>query len=154
MDVEALAAAIQNSAFAALVRNSTFIYPIANIVHVVGLVGFFGLVATMDLRLLRVFKGMPAAELIAKLRPYTFALLLLVIVAGIILYVADAIAISQNPAFRLKLLAIILAFINIGVNAWSLRTHGEASWLVALTAGFSLFVWLLVATLGRSIAYV
>ncbi len=152
--MDALLAAIQNSAFAATVRDSTFIYPVANVTHVVAVVAFFGLVATMDLRLLGAFGGMPANTLISRLRPAALLAFLVIVGAGMILFSAEAVALARNTAFQLKMAAIALALLNIGLNEWSLRRDEESATLVRATAGVSLFVWLFVAAMGRTIAYI
>ena len=152
--MEAIWAALQDSSFAAFVRNSTFVYPIANIIHVVAVVAFFGVAATMDLRLLRVFEGAPAGVVIARLRPVALIILLVIAAAGFILFSAEAVALSRNPAFRIKLVAIGLALLNIGINEWNLRIYGADNSLVRMTAGISLLIWLFIAAMGRSIAYI
>ena len=152
--MDSLWAVLQDSAFAAFVRNSTFLYPIANITHVVAVISFFGLVATMDLRLLRVLAGTPARVVIERLRPMALIVLLIVAAAGFVLFSAEAVALARNTAFRIKLAAIGLGLVNIGINDWNLRIHGADSLLVRITAGFSLFVWLFIAAMGRTIAYV
>lgn len=152
--MDAVWLALQESSFAATVRNSTFIYPIANVTHVVAVIAFFGLVAAMDLRLLRVFEGTPAKTVIARLRLLALIVLIVIAVAGFILFSAEAVALARNPAFQIKVAAIVLALINIGLNDWSLKTQGESAALARLTAGVSLFAWLFVATMGRTIAYV
>ncbi len=146
--------ALQDSSFAAFVRNSTFIYPIANVTHIVAVIAFFGVVATMDLRLHRVYEGASARLIIARLRPVALIILLIIAAAGFILFSAEAAALARNTAFRVKLIAIGLALLNIGLNEWILRSKGEFHPLVRFTAAFSLFVWLFIAALGRTIAYV
>lgn len=146
--------ALQDSSFAACVRNSTFIYPIANIAHVVAVIAFFGLVATMDLRLLQITSGEPARAVVKRLRPAALIVLAIIATAGFTLFSAEAVALAGNTAFRIKIAAIGLALLNIGINEWNLRNHGELNPLVRFTAGFSLFIWLFVAAMGRTIAYV
>ena len=152
--MEAILTAIQESAFAAQVRDSTFIYPVANVTHVVTVIAFFGLVATMDLRLLRVFSGVPADRLVAFLRPLAMALFLIIVAAGFILFSAEAVPLARNAAFRMKAAAIALALVNVLLNDWSLRRFGEMSFVVRATAAISLLAWLFVAAMGRMIAYV
>jgi len=152
--MDAVWAALQESSFAAFVRNSTFVYPIANITHVVAVIAFFGIVATMDLRLLRIFEGTPARVIIARMRPVALILLLIIAVAGFVLFSAEAVALARNTAFRIKLAAIALALLNIGVNERTLRIYGDDNRLVRFTAGVSLLVWLFIAAMGRTIAYV
>jgi hypothetical protein len=146
--------ALQESAFAGLIRNSVYIYPIANILHVVAVVAFFGVVATMDLRLMKVFGGVSADGLVQRLRPFAVGLLVVIILTGLILFLAEAAALAANPVFRIKVLAILLAVLNIGLNNRALRRHGEHAPAVRATALVSLIGWLSVAALGRGIAYV
>jgi uncharacterized membrane protein len=148
-----LLAALQDSGYGALVRQSVFLYPLANVTHVLAVLVFFAGVAAMDLRLVGAFKGVPAEALIARLRPVAVVALLVVAVTGLTLFVPEAVAIARNPAFQLKLVAIGLALANVWLNAAALRKHGDGAPLVRATAGLSLVLWLMVAAGGRLIAY-
>jgi hypothetical protein len=143
--VESLWFSLQQSPFAAGVRSSEFIYPAANVLHVVGVVAFFGLVAAMDLQILG---GSRSGALMMRLRPYAVGMLIVVAAAGFILFAADAVAIAANPVFRLKVLAILLAVINFLVHI-TIKRPGA----LRATAIMSLIAWLVVAALGRYIAY-
>lgn len=144
--METLWHALQQSAFAGAIRQSEFIYPTANVMHVVAVIMFYGLVATMDLQILT---RSGSAALVQRLRPFALAMLAIVAMAGFILFAADAVAIAANMAFRLKLLLILLASINLAVH---LSTERER--VRRVTAAVSLMVWLAVAAFGRFIAYV
>jgi hypothetical protein len=151
--VEAFVAALQESGYGALVRQSVFLYPLANVTHVLAVLVFFALVAAMDLRLLGVFKGMPVEVVIARLRPLAIAALAVIVATGVTLFAPEAVAIARNPAFQFKLAAIVLALANVVVNTKVLRRAGEGAALVRATAGISLLLWLAVAACGRLIAY-
>jgi hypothetical protein len=151
--MDALWLALQESAYGGFVRNSVFFYPAANVLHVLSVISFFGLVATMDLALLGVGER-PAKQVIARLRPFAVALLVLIAATGSVLFVAEAVAIAANPMFQLKVILILLALANVVGNELVLRSRGDGSSLARLTAGLSLLAWLGVAALGRLIAYV
>lgn len=151
--MEQLFDVVQESGFAALVRRSVFLYPLANVTHVLAVMTFFALVAAMDLRLLGVFKGIAAADLIARLRPAAAGLLAVIAVTGATLFVPEAVAIARNPAFQFKLAAIVLALANVRLNSVALRRSGEGAAAVRATAGVSLAAWLVAAACGRLIAY-
>jgi hypothetical protein len=144
---------LQESGYGIFIRNSVFFYPAANILHVLSVISFFGLVATMDLALLGVGER-PARQVVRRLRPFAVALLVLIAVTGSVLFVAEAVAIAANPVFQLKMILILLALANVVGNELVLRTRGDGSRLARLTAGISLAAWLSVAALGRLIAYV
>jgi hypothetical protein len=139
--------ALQESGFGDLVRQSPLLYPAANILHVLAVMGFFALVAAMDMAIL----GARGRQAVAQLRPYAALLLLLVAATGFVLFTPEAVAVAGNPAFQAKLVLILLALANVIANDWALR-RGEG--LARLTAGLSLLAWLAVAALGRLIAYV
>jgi hypothetical protein len=144
--MEALWLSLQQSSFAAGVRSSEFIYPAANVLHVVGVIGFFGLVAAMDFQILA---GSGSNALVARLRPYAIAALAVVALAGFTLFAADAVAVAANPVFQLKLLAILLAVLNFAIHLSARDRPG----VLRATAAVSLVAWLVVAGLGRYIAY-
>jgi hypothetical protein len=149
--MDAVWAALEGSGFGATIRNSVFLYPAANILHVLAVMGFFALVAAMDLSLLKVLRGTDPKDVIARLRPWALACLILIIATGIILFTPEATAIAANPAFRLKLMAIVLALANVAANEWAVRQAEPGS--ARATALLSLLLWPAVAALGRSIAY-
>jgi hypothetical protein len=139
--------ALQESGFGDIVRRSPLLYPAANVLHVLAVMGFFALVAAMDMAILR-DRGV---EAVARLRSYAILLLLLVAATGLVLFTPEAVAVAANPAFQAKLVLILLALANVIANHWALRRSGG---LARLTAGLSLLAWLAVAALGRLIAYV
>ena len=143
--------ALQESAFGALVRRSALLYPAANILHVLGVMGFFATVAAMDLALLGALKPVAPRQLIARLRPVALGLFLLVAATGVVLLAPEAAAIAGNPAFLAKGALLGLALANVIANSVALRRSEAAA---RLTAGLSLLLWLGVAALGRLIAYV
>jgi hypothetical protein len=151
--MEAFWLTLQESGYGLFIRNSEFFYPTANILHVLSVISFFGLVATMDLALLGVGER-PAKQVIARVRPFAVALLVLIAASGSVLFVAEAVAIAANPVFQLKVVLILLALANVVGNELVLRSRGDGSRLARLSAGVSLAAWLGVAALGRLIAYV
>ena len=136
---------LQESGFGAFVRNSVILYPAANVLHVLGVMSFFGLVATMDLALLGAGQT-PARQVIARLRPVALAVLVLIAATGSVLFVAEAVAIAANPAFQLKVILILLAMANVVGNELVLRKRGDGASLARITAGVSLGALLDMAT--------
>ena len=152
--MDALFAAIQDSAAGAYVRDSVYLYPAANVLHVLAVLAFFASVAAMDLRLLGAIRGEPAKAVIARLRPVSIGAALLILASGATLFVPEAVALARNGAFQLKMAAVAIGLINVAVNERAMRRQGEASLPARSTAALSLALWLAVAALGRLIAYV
>jgi hypothetical protein len=153
------------SAFGQAVQSSPFgvwagggIYPVANLVHLLGLVMLIGGIGIVDLRLAGLFRRVPAAPLSSALTPIALLGLALMIPSGATMFAADAAALVNSSTFRTKLLLIALALANAvafrviwqrRIEQWDLD---PPQW-GRLMAAASVLLWMSVATLGRMIAY-
>jgi hypothetical protein len=145
--------AIEQLALAAAIRRSVWAYPALEIVHI----GSFGtLIGSMLLLELRVFgiaraiDVLPLARLAVRTSLVAFAC---AACSGLLLFSSNATEFAAHPAFRVKLVLIMIA----GANALvfhlrdGLRRHDG---IARLQAGASLLLWLLVLGAGRLIAYI
>jgi hypothetical protein len=150
--------ALQESALGHLMRSSPALYPVVEILHILGFVLLVGSIVALDLRLLglgRMIAIQPMAQLLMPLSRIGF---LVAIGMGFLLFSADAAHVVNNPAFQAKLLLIAAALINIviaHVGPWrrSPLWRSEASGGAKLTALVSLLLWPGVVCAGRLIAY-
>lgn len=129
------------------------VYPVANVVHLLGLVLLLGSIGLVDLRVMGVFPALPLAALRRALTPLGVAGLVVLVASGAVLFVADARGLVGSPVFVRKLVVIGLALVNAAVFHWLVKDSGRVSSLARVLAGVSLAGWLTVATLGRMIAY-
>ena len=156
---------IDPSAFGEVVQSSPFgvwaggeAYPIANLVHILGLIMLVGGIGVLDLRLIGLFRKIPTAALAAALTPIAIAGLLLMVPSGATMFASDASTLVNSGTFRTKLLLITLALVNaIAFRLIWQRQIGQ--WDVnppicgRVMAVFSVLLWLAIAALGRWIAY-
>ncbi|MDP3748136.1 MAG: hypothetical protein Q8Q88_13930 [Phenylobacterium sp.] len=154
----ALAETLQSSAFGAWARGSSYAYPAANLIHLLGLAMLVGGIGLLDLRLFGAFRAIPVAALWRVLTPIGVAGLLLMVPSGFVMFAADAGALAVSDTFRRKLMLITLALVNAGAYrlAWRRRLgdwDATAPWIARALALTSLLLWLTVAALGRLIAY-
>ncbi|WP_395020149.1 DUF6644 family protein [Dongia sp.] len=152
------AVALQDSAFAFAIRDSTWIYPTANLAHILGLALLVGSILILDLRVLGVGRWVSTDALSRLTTPFTILGLCLSLSSGSVLFSADAAALASNPIFRLKmaLLAAGLANALLFRLLWQRRIAGwteRAPVPARLQAGLSGLGWLAVAGCGRLIAY-
>jgi hypothetical protein len=152
------AEAVGASSFGQWASGSAIAYPLANIVHLLGLVMLVGAIGIVDLRLAGAFRTIPAAPLSRALTPVAIAGLLLMIPSGATMFAADASALAGSAVFRTKLLLIVLALANAVAFRilWQSRIDTwDANPPIAgrLMAAGSVAAWLAVGTLGRMIAY-
>lgn len=151
---------LEASGLGALIRQSRWIYMVANIGHIVALAIFSGAVALIDLRLLGALSATAPVRLIASARKAALFAFLGLAFSGAMLFTAEASHVALNPAFQIKIALIVLGLLNI---AWvevaivrRLRDMPPLSPLpdaARIGAGLSLALWLGVAICGRAIAY-
>jgi len=141
-------------------RGSAWMYPIVEIVHIVGFSLLVGSIAMVDLRLLGFVRAMPVRALARSLLPWSLASLLLIVPAGLMLFAAHPQELAANGVFQLKLALIGLAGINAAlfhvgayrsVDAWNTAVKAPAAARVHALA--SLALWITVISCGRLLAY-
>lgn len=154
----AWALALERSGFAHVIREATWIYPIANVLHVLGIALLLGGVAVFDLRLLGLTWAARPAEAAKLGLPLARAGLVLALPTGFVLFSAEASAYLANSVFLIKLGAVALAFLNLAlfhagsyrhIAGWGSRVPASAK----LAAAISFLAWLTALVCGRLAAY-
>lgn len=156
----AIFTALEHSAFGAAIRESIWIYPLANVGHILALACFAGALAVMDLRLIGAFAATAPGPLIARARRAVVAALAALAATGFLLFAAEASHIVRNPVFLVKMAFVAAGLVNVVLFEALARPvvarlpSGAPMPARARAAGFtSLGIWLVVAACGRSIAY-
>jgi hypothetical protein len=156
----AIFVALEQSAFASAIRQSVWLYPLANVGHIVALVCFAAAVAVMDLRLIGAFAATAPGKLIARARRVVVGALCGLAATGAMLFSAEASHIVQNPVFLAKMALVAAGLVNVAIYEFGAKRAVYALPPAvpmpqrARLAGFtSLAIWLVVAACGRSIAY-
>ena len=129
--------------------------------HVMTLVLFAGTIFVVDLRLLGVlFRKTPVSVISDRILPLTVFGIVLMLATGAALFFAKPLVYYHNLWFRLKLVFLALAFINIivfhyrvqrDIGAWD--TLEKPPTKARVSAFLSLASWILVIFFGRYIAY-
>lgn len=156
--VTGFAAAVQDSGFGRWAAESALAYPLANTLHLLGLVMLVGGIGVLDLRLAGFFRALPLAPLSGALTPIAIGGLVVLVPTGFTMFAADARTLVGSTTFQLKLLLILLALGNALAVRWIWRGgEKERSELpptaIRVMAICSIGLWLAVAALGRWIAY-
>jgi hypothetical protein len=154
------AVALQDSGFAFAIRDSTWLYPIANLSHILGLALLVGSILMLDLRLLGIGRWVSVDGLSRLATPFSILGIGLSALSGSILFSADAAALAVNPTFRLKMVILAIALSNAvlfrllwqqKLTAWTDGVPVPAP--AKAQAALSGIAWLSVASCGRLIAY-
>ncbi|MEW5683868.1 MAG: DUF6644 family protein [Pseudomonadota bacterium] len=129
--------------------------------HVLSLMLFAGTIFLVDFRLLGwSFRRTPVSVVSDRVLPLTVFGFALMVVTGVALFYAKPLLYYHNIWFRLKLIFLVVASINILVFHFRVQRNRDA-WDTAesppaaakASAWISLSAWILVITFGRFIAY-
>lgn len=146
------------SRLAQALRESVWLYPAVETLHIIGFAVLVGAVAMFDLRVLGFGRQLPVRALARHLLPWSAGSMLLVVPTGLLLFLADPPALLANRVFLLKLGLILLAGLNAlafhagpyrRADAWPPRAPPRA----VLHALLSLCLWFAVIACGRLLAY-
>ena len=161
MDIPSIVATLQASAPAEWMRSSVKAMPFVEATHVLAAATVFGTILIVDLRLL----GFPNTRrsftrVSDEMLRLTWTAFCVALVTGSLMFVANANTYYVNTEFRLKMLALIGAGLNMAyfqfvtfrtVDEWD---SGTPSPLAARVAGaISIFIWVSVIFLARWIGF-
>lgn len=137
--------ALERSALAVALRESAWIYPSIEALHILGVALVAGAAIAFDLRLLGLGRALPLEPMLRFLpRLSLTAFVALSLPTGALLFITQARALSDNPVFWAKLGLLGAA----GANAWLFRRGVRRQ-----AAVVSLVVWIAVVFCGRFLAY-
>ena len=152
--------ALEQSVLGAAIRQSVWVYPAANIGHVLAVIVFAGVIAVMDVRLAGAFPGTAARTVVGTARLVAVAAFAAIALTGLIMFTAEASHVALNSVFQIKMLLILLGLLNVVAFQIAFGSAIEKTpagvplpGTVRYSAIASLGIWLLVAACGRSIAY-
>ncbi|HEX6216271.1 MAG TPA: DUF6644 family protein [Vicinamibacterales bacterium] len=147
--------------FSVGLHESYYMYAWIESLHVVTLMLSLGMLIVIDLRMLGLWlTSVPASKLAERLDKPMLIGFSIMVVTGVLLYLGIPIRTTQSLWFRIKVILLVVAFI----NAWLFRRHMQGAagtWDVAavpprrtrVAAALSLSLWAGVVMCGRFIAY-
>ena len=136
-------------------------FPKVECVHVVALALVVGTIFLVDTRLVGLTSTrLSFRQISSRLLPWTWAGFILAAITGFMLFSSNAVAYYGNGAFRLKLILMLLAALNMlyfelvtfrNVAAWD--TFGKPPLAARLAGVLSLALWCGVIMTGRWIGF-
>jgi hypothetical protein len=150
---------MESAALARFILDHAWVFPTLETLHFIGLILLMGSVCVLDLRFLGFAPRIPMASVLA-LIPVALAGFAINLLTGIGFLFTDPAGYYFNTAFRLKVLAIVLA----GLNAVWFKLASDWESLPARSgtaprptvrwiAGISLVLWTFIIVMGRMIPY-
>ena len=140
--------------------NYPWLQPALEVMHFSGHTLSVGTIIYLDLRLLGMNKGLPVMKLSSHVIPWTILGLVLAIVSGSALFLANPGYFWGNPALEVKLVLIAVALLNVAIFHYGIFRSVD-NWdinigtpITARLGGLiSILFWLAVIVCGRLIAY-
>jgi len=135
--------------------KQSWVFPVVQSVHIIGLLLLVGTISLVDFRLLGMaMRNLSVEELASRLAPWTTRALLTVLITGPLLFSSDLSRYLKNPAFVLKMVLLAVALAShftihrkmvLGDSRMKPSTR---KWAAVL----SLILWSSVVLAGRAIA--
>src|SRR5690606_28570952 len=161
MDLVGLVQDIEASAVGEWMRTIVRAVPIVEAIHVMAIAVVFGTILVVDLRLLGLRDTKrPYTQVSRELLGWTWGAFVVAAVTGAMMFAANAMTYYENTPFRLKLLAIAAAGLNMlvfhfvtgrNVDDWDTERAAPAGGRV--TGALSILIWTAVIVLGRWIGF-
>lgn len=158
--MESLINWLNSTALNKFIMSEAWLWPSLEIAHFFGLCLLLGSLIIFDLRMIGIAKAVPLKSIETFM---TVALIgfLINLFTGIIFIVGDPDRYIPNIAFRLKMLLMVVAGLNVAYYMRRLRPQvldgveeNDISGGARYVAALSLFLWTSIIVLGRIIPYV
>ncbi len=138
-----------------VVRESLWMFPLIQCIHLLSLALLGGVLLAVDLRLLGLgLRSQPAAALARQLRPWLIGALATIMGTGIPMFLSEAIKCYFSPPFFYKMGFLLLATLfTFTVRQRVLNAAPGPPMVEKFTAMASMALWLGVGFSGRWIAF-
>jgi hypothetical protein len=142
------------------IRRSLYLFPTLEAIHVIALALVFGTILVVDLRILGIASTeRPFSRVSGEMLKWTWAAFALAALTGSLMFITNARVYWDNTFFRVKMLLILLAGINMLVfqttvarsRVWD--REPRAPGLGRVCGVISMTVWVLVIGMGRTIGF-
>ena len=161
MNIDAFLTLVEGSRFATTVRDSIWMFPIVESIHVISFSLVVGTVVVIDLRLLGLASTQRSFQRIAAdVLKWTWGAFVLTVATGLTMFTTNAQIYYHNAFFRTKMLLLGLAGLNMvlfevtagrTVQRWdksiSAPRAGKAAAILSLT------IWITIIFMGRIIGF-
>ena len=161
MDIAAILQWLEKTGLATGIRESLFVFPLLESIHVIGLALVFGTIAIIDLRLLGAASTeRPFKRMASDILKWTWVAFALTALTGSLMFITNASVYYHNFYFRTKMALLVLAGINMlsfeltlgrTVHRWDRAAAAPPAGRAV--AVLSLALWISVIFAGRLIGF-
>ena len=152
---------LYQSGFGTMLRESNNAFSVIESIHVLSITLLVGTIAVLDLRILGlILRPVTVSSLARSVLPLSWSGFAVSVTSGFLLFWAEAAKNYSNPAFRAKMILLLLAGLNpliFHTGVYRRVSEWEAlrlsPWRARAAAMASLALWSGVIIAGRAIAY-
>ena len=147
---------LEESPIAVMIRDSTWLFPVIEAIHLVAFGVIGGLILVVDLRLLGWgLRGQPVTHLARSVRPYLIAGIAAMFATGIPLFLSEAVKCYYSQPFWIKMGALAGAILfTFTLRRRVVQSNPDAGSVSARIAALtSVALWATVAWGGRWIGF-
>jgi len=137
------------------IRESLWLFPAIEAVHLLGLAVIGGSILVVDMRLLGAgITRLRSSEVLASAKPWFVGALVTMFATGIPLFLSEAIKCFYNTSFWVKMVALATGIVfTFAVRNRVASRDGAPPWLARTIGALSRAVWFTVAAAGRWIGF-
>lgn len=152
---------LEGSSWGTAIHQSLWLFPMIETAHLFGIVLLVGATSALDLRLIGLtMKGEPVSKIAGRLLPWAWAGLTIQVLTGFCLFASEATRCYENPAFRIKMVMLVLAGLNALIfhqTVYRRISHWDEAGATPAAAKFagccSILLWFGIVAAGRWIAF-
>ncbi len=161
MDISTSLMSLEETDLAAAIRDSLYIFPVLESIHVMALSVVFGTVMIIDLRLLGIASAhRPFGRMSSELLRITWGAFAVAALTGSLMFMTNARVYVSNTSFQIKMMLLALAGLNMAIfhlTAGRMVARWDeapaAPGLGKLAASLSLALWVAVIFTGRVVGF-
>ena len=161
MSISQLCQWLQDTPWGTGIRESTWVFPIIEGTHAIGIAFSVGILLIMDLRLAGVLlRREPVSQVSNQLMPWSLGGFVIMFITGILLFWSQAMKAYGSIFFRIKLVLLVLAALNALTFELTLRrnivnwdTDEKPPFRARLAGILGIVLWAGVIAAGRTMAY-
>ena len=152
---------LEHTSLGTAVRESSWMFPTIETLHLFGIIALVGSTSIVDLRLLGfAFRDDSVTKLFNRFMPWAWVGFAIQVVTGSLLFASEATKLYESPVFQIKMLLILLVGLNAlvfhiiaypRVASWD--NAPVTPWSARIAGCFSLLLWFGIVAAGRWISY-
>ena len=137
-----------------VVRESIWMFPVIEAVHLLGLCMLGGAVLLVDLRMLGLtMRNQSVAALATNMRPWLLGSIAVLVTTGVLLFLSEAVKCFYNQSFWVKMITLPIALLFTFAVRERFAQNEEATATIKFVAIASMSLWFTVAAAGRWIGF-